>query len=174
METARENQEDGSEGYAADDFGATGPDGENIVINMTTAKKSRHIRSPAQLEALAKAQTARKENAVRRREEKAKPAVPDNSPSQHSVVQEEKKMKDYRALYRAQKRELDELRFERAVHERLREVTAREPREPPSAPAVPAVPAPAPKDQHAVIQDFMNIGWRTAGPVRKKNVTSHW
>lgn len=139
-------------------------DGENsaIVINMTTAKKSRHIRSQAQIEALAKAQTARKENAVRRREEKTKPvAVPASLPTS---IQEEKAGKDYRAMYRAQKRELDELRFERAVHERLREVTA------PAAPAAPAEP----EKPKASIQDLMDIGWRTTGPARKKNVMSHW
>lgn len=134
-----------------------GPDGENIVINMTTAKKSRHIRSQGQLEALKKAQIARKEKAVLRREEKSKPvAVPVSPP-------EEKPSKDYKAMYRAQKRELDELRFERAVYERVKEVT--------TAPQVPA-PTPPPK---ASIEDFMAMGWKTTGPPpRKKNVTSHW
>lgn len=134
-----------------------GPDGENIVINMTTAKKSRHIRSQGQLEALKKAQIARKEKAVLRREEKSKPvAVPVSPP-------EEKPSKDYKAMYRAQKRELDELRFERAVYERVKEVT--------TAPPAPA-PTPPPK---ASIEDFMAMGWKTTGPPpRKKNVTSHW
>ena len=146
---------------------APGPDGESIVINMTTAKKSRHIRSQAQLDALAKAQTARKENAVRRREEKIKPvAVPEIRPTVYT--QEEKAGKDYRAMYRAQKRELDELRFERAVHERVREVTA-----PVHAAPEPAAPA-APEKPKASIQDLMDIGWRTTGPARKKNVMSHW
>lgn len=152
---AREDRED--EAFDCE----PGPDGENIVINMTTAKKSRHVRSQAQLEALVKAQTARKENAVRRREEKAKPVA---VPALPTANQEEKSSKDYRAMYRAQKRELDELRFERAVHERVREVTA------PAAPA-PAAPAEPPK---ASIQDLMDIGWRTTGPARKKNVMSHW
>jgi hypothetical protein len=167
MEVTRADQagagSEGSERSAPDDFDChTGPDGENIVINMTTAKKSRHVRSPGQLEALAKAQTARKENAVRRREEKSKPAA---VPAYVHPV-EEKTTKDYKAMYRAQKRELDELRFERAVHERLREVTA---------PAAPVVPAPAePEKPKATIQGMMDIGWRTTGPVRKKNVMSHW
>ena len=149
----------------ADEAFDCAPDGENsaIVINMTTAKKSRHVRSQAQLEALAKAQTARKENAVRRREEKTKPvAVPASAPTAN---QEEKAAKDYRAMYRAQKRELDELRFERAVHERLREVTT------PQAAPVPAAPVEPPK---ASIQDLIDVGWRTTGPARKKNVMSHW
>jgi hypothetical protein len=139
-----------------------GPDGENIVINMTTAKKSRHIRSQGQLEALKKAQIARKEKAVLRREEKSKPvAVPVSSP-------EEKPSKDYKAMYRAQKRELDELRFERAVYERVKEVTTSKPQEPTPVPA----PTPPPK---ASIEDFMAMGWKTTGPPpRKKNVTSHW
>lgn len=134
-----------------------------IVINMTTAKKSRHVRSQAQLEALAKAQTARKENAVRRREEKTKPVAVPAIPQ--PANNEERAGKDYRAMYRAQKRELDELRFERAVHERLREVTT-----PKEAPA-PVVPVEPPK---ASLQDLMDVGWRTTGPVRKKNVMSHW
>lgn len=160
MEANQEGRED-----REDEAFDCAPDGENsaIVINMTTAKKSRHIRSQAQLEALAKAQTARKENAMRRREEKTKPVAVPASPL--PTTQEEKASKDYRAMYRAQKRELDELRFERAVHERLREVTA-----PQVAPAAPAEP----EKPKASIQDLMDMGWRTTGPARKKNVMSHW
>ena len=128
-------------------------------------------RSDKQIEALRLAQAARKAKAETRRAEKERPTVPPTPPptpepvSLVSVVSvvPEKKSKDYRAICKEQKRELELLRFERAVAERVQESqkmkeAAREPvrEEPKVEPVQP------------------QRGWTTTNSIIKKNVGPSW
>jgi hypothetical protein len=124
-------------------------DGANIVI------KTKRPRSEGQKLSLSKAQAARKEKSAARREEK-----------QEAVAVEEPK-KDYKLLYKLQKQSLSELRFEKAVNDKIIE-TMRAREEKPKAEPVTETKQDAPAVS-------VRGGWLTAGPIpRKKNPMHHW
>ena len=125
---------------------------ESIVLNI----KPKKSRSPAQLEALKKAQDTRREKLQARASKKDEPEPP-------PPPVPAKPVKDYRALFKAQRAELSELRFERALHERmiLEGIS--------NAPA-PPTPAPEPAPAVSAKPAGLGPGWMIGAPVRKKNL----
>jgi hypothetical protein len=134
-------------------------DGANIVI------KTKRPRSEGQMLSLSKAQAARKEKSAARREKVAA----DRETSVTHVTPESSEAyspkKDYKTLYKLQKQSLAELRFEKAVNDKLIEtIRAREEK---------PTPAPEPKETAAAVS--VRGGWLTSGPIqRKKNPMHHW
>jgi len=140
-----------NEGCAATDLG-------NIVVE----RKSK-ARSEKQQESLRAAQAARKAKAEARRsardDEPPLPPPPPSTPAEVLVVSAPGR--DYRSMYKEQKRELELLRFERAVAERLaavQELAVQTPKE-------------EPKKDGLVL--FGNQ-WNTSSVIRKKNVGPSW
>lgn len=134
-------------------------DAGNIVVERKTK-----ARSEKQQESLRAAQAARKLKAEARRA--AREEVPPPAPTPiEDVAVSAKPARDYRSLYKEQKRELELLRFERAVAERLMTVQERE-REREVQP-----PKAEPKKEGLVL--FGNQ-WNTGTIVRKKNVGPSW
>jgi hypothetical protein len=125
---------------------------ERIVLNMKPKAK----RSPGQLEALKKAQTVRREKIMLRAQTVE---APEATPTPIEV----KPGKDYRQAYKEQKVELNILRFEKALHDRL--ILETQNSAPPAAVAVPEiVPAVSAKPRD------LGPGWIIGAPVRKKNL----
>ncbi len=128
---------------------------ETIVLDL----KPKKGRSPAQLEALKKAQETRREKIQQRAQKKHEPPpTPASSPTAES-----KPEKDYRAKFKAQKAELNALRFEKAVRERLMLETMS------TAPA-PTPYAPEPVPAVSAKPSGFGPGWTVGAPVRKKNM----
>lgn len=134
-------------------------DGANIVI------KTKRPRSEGQMLSLSKAQAARKEKSAARREK-----VAEESASREATVTPESSeayspKKDYKTLYKLQKQSLAELRFEKAVNDKIIEtIRAREEK-----------PAPATETKEAPAAVSVRGGWLTSGPIqRKKNPMHHW
>lgn len=140
-------------------------DGANIVI------KTKRPRSEGQMLSLSKAQAARKEKSAARREKVAaeraghagrETPVTNVTPESSEAYSPKK---DYKTLYKLQKQSLAELRFEKAVNDKLIEtIRAREEK---------PTPAPEPKETPAAVS--VRGGWLTSGPIqRKKNPMHHW
>lgn len=131
-------------------------DGANIVI------KTKRPRSEGQKLSLSKAQAARKEKSAARKEKSAARM----EDKQEAVAVEEPK-KDYKLLYKLQKQSLSELRFEKAVNDRLIETMQAREEKPKAEPVTETKPeAPAVS---------VRGGWLTTGPIpRKKNPMHHW
>lgn len=127
---------------------------EPIVLNL----KPKKGRSPAQLEALKKAQDTRREKLQMRAAKKDEPEpVPAPAPA--------KPVKDYRALFKSQRAELNNLRFEKALQERLiLEGISNAP--------TPTASAPEPAPAVSAKPSGLGPGWMIGAPVRKKNL--HW
>ena len=149
-----EELENGSEASA--DLG-------NIVV-----ERKPKARSERQQEALRAAQAARKAKAEARRCARAEPEAPPPTPPPSVAPAVSAPARDYRALYKEQKRELELLRFERAVAERLREVHESEVR---AARAPKEEPKEEPKKEGLVL---FGGPWNTSAPIRKKNVGPSW
>lgn len=118
-------------------------------------------RSEKQQEALRAAQAARKSKAEARRTAREEPPPPPPTPSEPVAVSAPKPARDYRSLYKEQKRELELLRFERAVAERLRDVQELQAH----------VEKAEPKKEGLVL--FGNQ-MNTSAIIRKKNVGPSW
>ena len=149
-------------GEGPETLGSASTDMGNIVV-----ERKPKARSDKQMEALRAAQAARKLKAEARRtarEEEVVAQPPPPTPSE-AVAVSAPPGRDYRGLYKEQKRELELLRFERAVAERLMEVKEREER------AVKEETKKEPKKEGVVL--FGNQ-WNTAAVVRKKNVGPSW
>lgn len=138
-----------NEGCAATDLG-------NIVV-----ERRPKARSEKQQEALRAAQAARKSKAEARRSarDEVPPPPPPSTPAEVLVVSAPGR--DYRSMYKEQKRELELLRFERAVAERISAVQER----------VVQQPKEEPKKDGLVL--FGNQ-WNTSAVIRKKNVGPSW
>lgn len=137
------------EGLENEDCAST--DLGNIVVERKTK-----VRSEKQQESLRAAQAARKLNAAARRI--AREEVPTPPPTPAEPVAVSAPGRDYRALYKEQKRELELLRFERAVAERLAALQEREVH----------VPKEDPK------KDGLVLFGNTSAIIRKKNVGPSW
>lgn len=141
----------------------TGSEASTDLGNIVVERKPK-ARSERQQEALRAAQAARKAKAEARRCARAEPEAPPPTPPPKEVLAVSAPPRDYRVLYKEQKRELELLRFERAVAERLREVHESE---------VSAARAPKeePKKDGLVL---FGGQWNTSAPIRKKNVGPSW
>lgn len=128
------------------------PETERIALNIKPKAK----RSPGQLEALKKAQAVRREKLQMRANKVDEPPAPPPSPA------EVKPAKDYKAAYKAQKAELNVLRFEKALHDRL-VLEAVNSAPPPTAAATEPAPAVSARRD-------LGPGWIIGAPVRKKNL----
>lgn len=134
-------------------------DGANIVI------KTKRPRSEGQMLSLSKAQAARKEKSAARREKIAAESACRETTVTPESSETYSPKKDYKTLYKLQKQSLAELRFEKAVNDKLIEtIRAREEK---------PTPAPEPKETPAAVS--VRGGWLTSGPIqRKKNPMHHW
>lgn len=150
-------------GEGLETLGSASTDMGNIVV-----ERKPKARSDKQMEALRAAQAARKLKAEARRTAREEEVVvqppPPTTPSE-AVAVSAPPGRDYRGLYKEQKRELELLRFERAVAERLIEVKEREEH------VTKEEPKKEPKKEGVVL--FGNQ-WNTAAVVRKKNVGPSW
>lgn len=126
---------------------------DRISLNMKPKAK----RSPGQLEALKKAQAVRREKLQLRANKVDEPPAPVPPPV------EVKQTKDYKAAYKAQKAELNVLRFEKALHDRL-VLEAMNSAPPPAAAATDPAPAVSARPRD------LGPGWIIGAPVRKKNL----
>ena len=128
---------------------------ETIVLDL----KPKKGRSPAQLEALKKAQETRREKIQQRAMKKQDPTpTPEPSPPAEPKV-----VKDYKSKFKSLKAELHVLRFEKAVRERLILETMN------SAPT-PTTSAPEPVPAVSAKPSGFGPGWTVGAPVRKKNM----
>lgn len=131
-------------------------DGANIVI------KTKRPRSEGQMLSLSKAQAARKEKSAARKE---KSAARREEKQEAAAVEEPKK--DYKLLYKLQKQSLSELRFEKAVNDKLIETMRAREEKPKAEPVIET------KQETPAVS--VRGGWLTAGPIpRKKNPMHHW
>ena len=140
------------EGLENEDCAST--DLGNIVV-----ERKPKARSEKQQEALRAAQAARKSKAEARRSAREEPPPPPSTPAEVLVVSAP--ARDYRAMYKEQKRELELLRFERAVAERISAVQER------------AVQPPKEEPKKDGLVLFGNQ-WNTSSAIRKKNVGPSW
>lgn len=141
------------DGLEAEDCAST--DLGNIVV-----ERKPKARSEKQQEALRAAQAARKSKAEERRTARDKaPPPPPSTPAEVPAVSAP--VRDYRAMYKEQKRELELLRFERAVAERIAAVQER------------AVQPPKEEPKKDGIVLFGNQ-WNTSSAIRKKTVGPSW
>ena len=126
----------------------------NIVV-----ERKPKARSEKQQEALRTAQAARKSKAEARRSAREEEPPPPSTPAE--VLAVSAPARDYRAMYKEQKRELELLRFERAVAERISAVQER------------AVQPPKEEPKKDGLVLFGNQ-WNTSSVIRKKNVGPSW
>ena len=149
--------EEGINGKEMEENGAAEVDSGPIVVEV-----KKRPRSEKQLESLRAAQAARKAKSEARRAARAEQPEPTPSPEPVPAVSVEpqKPQKDYRAIYKQQKRELELLRFERAVAERLQEVKHE------------YAVKEEPKREEAPVR--IGGAWTSSAVINKKNVGPSW
>lgn len=127
-------------------------------LGTIVVERKPKARSDKQQESLRAAQAARKSKAEARRSAREEEPPP-STPAEVLVVSAPGR--DYRTLYKEQKRELELLRFERAVAERISAVQER------------VVPPPKEEPKKDGLVLFGNQ-WNTSSAIRKKNVGPSW
>jgi hypothetical protein len=152
-------EDEGRNGNELEENEAVQVDSGPIVVEV-----KKRPRSEKQIESLRAAQVARKAKAEARRAAREEQPAPAPSPEPVRAVSAEpqKPQKDYRAIYKQTKRELELLRFERAVAERLQEVKQEQ------------VVKEEPKKKEDVPMVRIGGSWTSSAAIHKKNVGPSW